>query len=173
MELIRVRDGRVAELWALGAIRQNSRMRLEPMTADRYRTYYEEALAFYAASLEKGGVPRDEAVRRAKEGTDSLLTDGLDTPDHHLLVAWDEDEEVGHVWIKLTGKRAYVYDFGVPEHLRRRGFGRSTMELAEQWCREQGADEVGLHVYAYNAGARSLYEQAGFEETGRLMSKRL
>jgi ribosomal protein S18 acetylase RimI-like enzyme/ketosteroid isomerase-like protein len=173
MELIRVQDGRVAELWGLGTIRQNLGMRLEPMTEARYRTYYQEQLDSYADSIEKSGVPRDEAVRRAADDTARLLTEGLQSPGHHLLVAWNGDEEIGHIWIKLTGKRAYVYDFGVPEHLRRRGYGRSTMELAEQWCRDQGADEIGLHVFAYNVGARSLYEQLGFEETGRLMNKKL
>ncbi|MEV6846457.1 GNAT family N-acetyltransferase [Actinoplanes sp. NPDC051411] len=173
MELIRVRDGRVAELWALGTIRQNLGMRLEPMTEARYQTYYQEQLDSYATSVEKSGVPRDEAVRRSKRDSDRLLTEGRQTPDHHLLVAWDGDEEVGHIWIKLTDRRAYVYDFGVPEHLRRQGYGRATMELAEQWCREQGATEIGLHVFAHNPGARRLYEQLGFQETGRLMDKRL
>ncbi|MFI6072361.1 GNAT family N-acetyltransferase [Actinoplanes sp. NPDC051343] len=149
-------------------------MRLEPMTDDRYRSYYSEQLNSYAVSIEKSGVPREEAVRRAKEGTDALLTRGLRTPGHHLLVAWnDDEEEVGHIWIKLTDNRAYVYDIAVPEHLRRRGFGRSIMELAQQWCRDQGATEIGLHVYAHNPGARSLYEQLGFTETGRLMNKPL
>jgi len=143
------------------------------MTEDRYQTYETEQLEFYAESIEKSGVPHDEAIRRAKEDTGRLLTQGLHTPGHHFLVAWDEDQEVGHLWIKLTGKRAYVYDFGVPPPLRRQGYGRSTMELAEQWCRDHGADEIGLHVFAHNPGARRLYEQLGFRETGRLMDKRL
>jgi GNAT superfamily N-acetyltransferase len=152
-------------------------MRLEPMTEARFPAYSREQTDFYARSIQRGGVPRDEAIREAEESTARLLPQGLRTPGHHLFVALDGDEEVGHIWLKVSDKagvrRAFVYDVGVREDLRRQGYGRTTMQLAEQWCRDHGVTELGLHVFAYNVGARTLYEQLGFAETGRTMNKKL
>jgi GNAT superfamily N-acetyltransferase len=152
-------------------------VRLEPMTEKRYETYRQEATDFYAQSIEGSGVTHDDAVREAEESTDKLLPEGVRTPGHHLFVALDGDEEIGHIWLNVTdkarGRRAYVYDVGVRAEVRRRGYGRLIMQQAELWCRDNGVTEIGLHVYAHNPGARSLYEQLGFAETGRHMDKKL
>ena len=48
-------------------------VRPEPMTEERFRAYREQAVDFYAQSVERTGVPHDEAVRVAVESTDELL----------------------------------------------------------------------------------------------------
>jgi ribosomal protein S18 acetylase RimI-like enzyme len=152
-------------------------VRLEPMTEERYRAYRREATDFYARSIAASGVPEEQAAHEAERSTGKLLPEGLRTPGHHLLVAFDGDDEVGHVWLQVTdersGRHAHIFDFGVREALRRRGYGRSIMRATERWCRADGVTDIGLHVFAHNPGARHLYEQMGFTETGRNMNKRL
>jgi ribosomal protein S18 acetylase RimI-like enzyme len=43
----------------------------------------------------------------------------------------------------------------------------------DRGSRANGAATIGLHVFTHNHGARSLYEQLGYVETGRKMAKRL
>ena len=42
------------------------------------------------------------------------------------------------------------------------GVGRALMERAEQWSRQRGLAFLTLNVFAANARALRLYEQAGF-----------
>jgi GNAT superfamily N-acetyltransferase len=148
-------------------------VRLEPMTEERftpYRAYTEE---FFARSLAEAGTPPEEAAAEAARSTARLLPDGLSTPDHHLWVAWDGETEVGVLWVQIKADRAFGFDFLVHEHLRRQGYGQAMMVAAEQRCRELGALEIGLHVFAHNAGARELYERMGFETRSYNMGKSL
>jgi ribosomal-protein-alanine N-acetyltransferase len=50
---------------------------------------------------------------------------------------------------------------------RRRGIGRALCSAVFDWCRSQGATEVGLEVRASSAPAVALYQQFGFEQVGR------
>jgi ribosomal protein S18 acetylase RimI-like enzyme len=85
--------------------------------------------------------------------------------------------EVGMVGVRLQhrsdGLHAFGFDFRVYSQLRRRGYGRAVMVAVEQICRERNVVSVGLNVFGFNTGARSLYEQMGFEITAIQMSKRL
>lgn len=81
------------------------------------------------------------------------------------------------VWLGITqksdGLHAFGYDFMVPEHLRRSGYGRAIMVAAEKLCKERGVISVGLSVFGFNAGAQALYEQMGFEVSAIKMTKTL
>ncbi|WP_125806804.1 N-acetyltransferase [Actinoplanes sp. ATCC 53533] len=57
--------------------------------------------------------------------------------------------------------------------VRRRGYGRAIMLAAERWCHDNALRSIGLRVFAHNTGARALYEQLGFTETSRNMTKDL
>jgi GNAT superfamily N-acetyltransferase len=164
-------------------------MRLEPMTEERFRSYREEQVRSYAQEIEDSGVPHDDAVLEAEKSTARLLPNGLQTPNHHIFVGLESpdehgpdehgpdehgpEEEVGQIWVRVVGRSAFIFDLGVRADVRRRGYGRQIMRLAEQWCREQGVTEIGLNVFAHNPGARALYEQLGFAETRRIMRKKI
>lgn len=156
----------------------SSTVRLEPMTEAEFRAYREVAEATYADNIVKAGMmPRPEALEKARKDFDTQLPRGVDTPDHELWTAWDDDREVGLLWLHFTemsdGLHAFGYDFLVTADLRRHGYGRAIMTAAEEVCRERGVVEVGLSVFGFNTGARALYEQMGFEVTILQMRKRL
>lgn len=148
------------------------------MTEAQYPAYRQLAEARYAQDIAASGtLPEREAREKAAEDFDRLLPDGIATPGHHLWLAYDGDNEVGMLWLRLEeksdGLHAFGFDFNVREELRRNGYGRAIMLAAEQECRDRGVVSVGLSVFGFNAGARSLYEQMGFEVTVMQMRKRL
>ncbi|MGX6607445.1 GNAT family N-acetyltransferase [Micromonosporaceae bacterium Da 78-11] len=152
-------------------------VRLEPMTEQQYRAYREVAEQSYADSIAESGVARADAVEQAAKSFADLLPEGLGTPDHHLFTVYDGDTDVGILWLRIKpgadGPRAFGFDFEIREQFRRRGYGRAVMVAAEQRCRDLEVAEIGLHVFAHNEGARSLYEQMGYEVTSYNMRKKL
>ena len=148
-------------------------VRLEPMTEEQYRPWRAEAEAHYARSVATSGESAEDAARRAADTYAQLLPDGFATPGNHFWYAYDGDRRVGFLWIKVTREAAFVHNVAVEPDLRRRGYGRAIMLAAERWCRENALTRIGLHVFAHNTGARALYEQLGFAETGRNMAKDL
>lgn len=103
--------------------------------------------------------------------------------DHGLFVAESGGRVAGflHVVVHdtppipiLVPRRLAVVDnLVVRRDLRRAGIGRALMERAEQWAREQGATEIDLTVFEFNAGAIAFYRSLGYETRTRRMSKAL
>ena len=153
-------------------------VRLEPMTEEQYRAYREFADENYARDIaESGAMSYADAVQKSADDFGRLLPKGLATPDHYFWTAYDGQTEVGVLWLRIEqkadGLQAFGFDFRVVPELRRHGYGRAMMVAAEQICRERGVVSIGLNVFGFNAGARSLYEQMGFEVTAIQMKKRL
>ncbi|XVV08815.1 GNAT family N-acetyltransferase [Actinoplanes sp. CA-131856] len=146
-------------------------VRLQPMTEDEYKPWRAGVEAHYARSAGSSGLSAAEAVRAAADTYARLLPGEYATPGHHFWYAYDGDRRVGFLWIKVDRDAAFVYNVAVEADLRRRGYGRAIMLAAERWCLEAGLTRIGLHVFAHNTGARALYEQLGFAETGRNMTK--
>ena len=148
-------------------------VRLEPMTEDEYKPWRAEAETHYAESVAATGLSLEEATRTAADAYARLLPDEFTTPGHHFWHAYDGDRRVGFLWVKVTHDAAFVYNVAVEPDVRRNGYGRAIMLAAERWCHENALTRIGLHVFAHNTGARALYEQLGFTETGRNMAKDL
>lgn len=148
------------------------------MTPERFATYRTGAQRDFATDIVAAGMmPEPEALAKAAADFEALLPGGVDTPDHVLWTAMDGDQEVGILWLGFTeksdGLHAFGYDFMVTEKDRRQGHGRAIMVAAEEVCRARGVVEIGLSVFGFNSGARSLYEQMGFGVTVQQMRKRL
>ena len=153
-------------------------VRLSPMSPAQFVVYRDLAEETYAQDIcASGAMPEPEAREKAEIDFAQLLPDGLDTKDHYFWTAREGDAEVGMVWLGITqksdGLHAFGYDFMVPEHLRRSGYGRAIMVAAEKLCKERGVISVGLSVFGFNAGAQALYEQMGFEVSAIKMTKTL
>ena len=153
-------------------------VRLEPMTEEQYRAYRGFAEQDYARNIaESGAMSYADAVEKSAEDFGRLLPKGLATPDHFLWTGYDGETEVGVLWLRIEAKadglNAFGFDFLVKPELRRHGYGRAMMVAAERICRERGVVSIGLSVFGFNTGARSLYEQMGFEVTAVQMRKRL
>jgi GNAT superfamily N-acetyltransferase len=153
-------------------------VRLEPMTREQYDAFRLTGEDEYAESIrDSGSLPDAEAREQAAADYARLLPDGMDSEGHRFWTAYDGDEAVGLLWLRLkdtsVGVTAFGFDFSVREELRRRGYGRALLQAAEDECRRLGVVTVGLNVFGHNLAARSLYEQMGFEVTSIQMSRRL
>jgi GNAT superfamily N-acetyltransferase len=151
--------------------------RLEPMTQEQYLAFRESTEGDYADQIAKSGVSPVDAAEKAAADYARLLPDGLGSPDQFLFTGYDGAEPVGWIWVQIKpradGLNAYVFDLQVRQEQRRRGYGRAIMQAAEQLCRERGVVSMGLNVFGFNTGARSLYDQLGFEVAAVQMTKRL
>ena len=154
-------------------------IRLEPMdeaTFERWRTA--SILDYAAEKVQAGNWPADEALERATADFAGLLPDGRATPGHEVRSIVDEaGNRVGHAWFvpeeRPFGRVVFIYDIAVDPAHRRKGHARAALGAIEAYAREHGCVGVQLHVFGGNAGARALYQRAGYVETNVTMLKRV
>ncbi len=92
------------------------------------------------------------------------------SPHAAVYVAENDDGIVARLSLARDSHPAspHVADLGlmVAAAYRRRGIGRSLLEQAVEWARENGVEKLELHVFPHNEPAIRLYEQFGFEREG-------
>jgi ribosomal protein S18 acetylase RimI-like enzyme len=125
-----------------------------------------------------GAWPDVEALERSATAFRQLAPDGRATAGHELRsVVDDAGTVVGSVWLAPrdaigTGS-AFIFDIEIAAAHRGRGHGRAALLALEPPARDLGDDAIGLHVFADNEVARSLYRSTGYEETDVTMRKDL
>ncbi len=95
------------------------------------------------------------------------------------LIAWYEDEPVGHFLLRWDGPaddtsgryppRTPYLEAGATKPLyQRRGVGTRMIQEAERLARERDYDQIGLAVgSADNPLAKKLYERMGYQDWGK------
>ena len=153
-------------------------VRFVPFTEADFQAWLVQAIpAFALTNVEDGRWSLAESIVKSQEAHAALLPQGLATPGQFFMHLHDDagDERVGSLWWSEADKggrqEAYVYNIEIDEPARRRGFARAAFAELERVAREHGMDQVGLHVFGHNAGARRLYDSLGFEPTSITMRK--
>jgi ribosomal protein S18 acetylase RimI-like enzyme len=154
------------------------RVRLVPMTAERFGAWSRHSVASFAAQqVAAGSKGASEALAYAEAQLEILLPDGMSTPGHHFWTVRSGDEDVGSLWLRVRvlphETEAYVYDVEVVPAARGQGLGRATMLAAEGQARARGADVVRLNVFGHNAAAIGLYEGLGYTVVRAALTKEL
>jgi ribosomal protein S18 acetylase RimI-like enzyme len=85
--------------------------------------------------------------------------------DGRYLVAWDDDEPVGHAYLRLTDPPE-LQDVEVREAHRRRGVGSALTGAAEREALERGFARLRLEVSVEATGAQALYRKLGYADSG-------
>jgi ribosomal protein S18 acetylase RimI-like enzyme len=89
----------------------------------------------------------------------------LEQGDGSYLVAWEDDEPVGHAHLALTDPPE-LQDVAVrPEH-RRRGIATALAHAAERAVVARGFDRLRLSVSVDNDAALALYRHLGYADVG-------
>ncbi len=97
--------------------------------------------------------------------------DELNSPYAFPLSAFDGSGLlVGYICPMQLLDEGHVMNVAVDPDLRGCGVGRMLVQKVLDDCRQAGASFVSLEVRESNAAARTLYEMAGFEQTGRRKS---
>ena len=153
-------------------------VRFVPFTEADFHAWLLQAIpAFALTNVQDGRWSLAESLVKSQEAHAALLPQGLATPGQFFMHLHDDagGERVGQLWWAESDKggrqEAYVYNIEVDEAARRRGFARAAFAELERVAREHGMDQVGLHVFGHNAGARRLYDELGFEPTSITMRK--
>jgi ribosomal protein S18 acetylase RimI-like enzyme len=93
----------------------------------------------------------------------------LSSPDHHLLIAYEDDRPVGMVsGVETThpdkGTEMFLYELGVDEAARRRGVATALVDALAALARERGCYGMWVGVDTDNAAALATYRRAGAGE---------
>jgi len=103
--------------------------------------------------------------------------------DSKVFIAEDQDESgqahlIGYLvlhptaWEELTGIiQGWIMDVAVLPAWRGKGVGKSLLQAAERYCRDNGIHYLGLAVSTHNVKALNLYQENGFIEERKLMVK--
>lgn len=81
------------------------------------------------------------------------------------LVAWDDNEPVGHAYLALTDPPE-LRDVEVRPEWRRRGIASELTATAEGECLARGFDRLRLEVGVENEPAQALYRTRGYVDVG-------
>ena len=97
---------------------------------------------------------------------DDATTRFLNDPNHHLLVAYEDDRPAGFVsGVELThpdkGTEMFLYELAVDEAFRRRGIGRALAAALAGLARQRGCYGMFVLTDDDNQAAQATYLSAG------------
>lgn len=153
-------------------------VQLIPMKENEFADYVEILIRDYAReNVEAGYWDASDSVEKSRKQTMELLPQGVNTPNHHIFIVRDSDQQVGVVWMRATLdsvlKTGFIFDITIDENQRGKGYGKTAMLLIEEKAKEMDIQQMGLHVFAKNTVARGLYEKLGYETRSLNMTKML
>lgn len=152
---------------------------LVPMTEAEYAEWVSGAVPAYATDkVASGQWSETESLNLARQAFDSLLPQGLKTPDHHLFTIRGHNMlSLGVLWIALQTRAAdriaYVYDVYICPPHRRKGYAAAAFLALEDKAVDLGFSGISLHVFGHNSAAQALYAKLGFITTNINMFKSL
>ncbi|TGD76245.1 GNAT family N-acetyltransferase [Mangrovimicrobium sediminis] len=137
------------------------------------------ATGYAEDNIRSGRWPRENAHDRAMSELKESLPQGIATPDNHFfsILACPDGAIVGHIWCAVrdnVGQRsAFIYDVEIKPEFRRQGYASDAFVAIQERLATMDVQSLGLHVFAFNEGAITLYKKLGFEVTGFNMQKEL
>ncbi len=134
-------------------------------------------------ALHAGALPHIFRVARGRSRSRAYIQSILDNPEAGVFVAEQEGRIAGLIDVRLqetadapilVPRRYAIVDTLVVRHdCQRQGIGQALMARAEQWARERGLSEIGLHVWEFNVGAIAFYERLGYVTLSRRMWRKV
>jgi len=152
-------------------------VKLDIKTPDELAQWLPEMWEHYVSERIKAGEDPDAARTGSEAQMQQLFPDGEPAEGQYVMNVRADEDVVGTLWMGRpfsgAGDSWYVFDIEILKEHRGRGFGRATMEAAEEWTRERGGTRVALNVFGPNLTARSLYDSLGYEVLATSMFKDL
>ena len=146
---------------------------LEPMQQEDFDRLLENEIKNYAADhVRNGNWPEEGSLERSRKKFETLLPDGVHSPNQHIWSLMEEENKIGFLWVQVKQDKAFIYDFVIHEEFRGKGYGKQALAAMDAKLRSMHVKDVGLHVFGDNSTAQELYKKMGFEITGINMRKR-
>ena len=146
---------------------------LDPMQQEDFDRIIENEIRGYAAEhVRNGNWPEEGSLERSRKEFETLLPQGIHTPNQYLWSLMDEDRKIGFLWVEVKNGKAFIYDFLIHEEYRSKGYGKQSLTAMDERLRSMNVNSVSLHVFGDNVTAQELYKKMGFEITGMHMHKK-
>jgi ribosomal protein S18 acetylase RimI-like enzyme len=146
---------------------------LEPMQQEDFDQVIENEIKNYAADhVRNGNWPEEGSLERSRKEFESLLPQGVHTPNQFLWSLMDGDQKAGFLWAEVKENKAFIYDFLIHEEFRGKGYGKQALAAMDEKLQSMNVESVSLHVFGDNTTAQELYKKMGFEITGIHMQKK-
>ena len=144
---------------------------LVPLSPPEYPEFIERQIVEYADEKTRAGHwSAEEATARSREAMRDFLPPRTPPAGHRFYKGVDDTgRRVGWVWLGPPPKELnlqnsqWLYQITVEEFLRGQGYGRALLQAAESLVAADGEDALYLNVFAWNRGAKALYDSAGYE----------
>ncbi len=151
---------------------------LKEMLEEEFESFFKQSVEAYSSDLSiEENILIDEARAAAEKQFAQLLPNKITTPENFFYKIYDNDKSIGHLWFSIRknfGKeRIFICDIFVQESQRGKGFGTFALKWLDSKAQELGFLEIGLHAFAQNTKAQSLYRQLGYKLTSVYMKKNL
>jgi len=131
----------------------------------------------YGDSMHKAGYfPTEaDAHQHALESMRLLWAENSKEKPHYFWSIMNDEKDVGFLWVAENTRfnNAYIYQITIFEEFRRKGLAREALVKLSADLKAKGIDYLSLNVFAYNPGARALYEEVGFQDAAHSMRLRL
>lgn len=147
-------------------------LKLERMSETDFNTVKGKMIADYAKDKVKVGHWSDrDALELSKEALDKILSDGIATPNHYLLNAYENEIKVGFVWMNRFNHEMFVNNTCIFEEFQEKEYELEFIELIEEKANELEVKKINIHSYGYNEKNIAVYKKMGYDITDIYLNK--
>lgn len=153
---------------------------LQKLPESEFMEYKEHLVSrFTVDSVANGDWTEDEAKTVAELQLQSILPEGVATPNHFIFSVFHQklNMTVGNVWIQIqkkgTVRKGILFDLTIFDMFKNKGFDKQTLQVSEEWLKAKQVKSLELSVYSTNPSARNLYLDFGFTDFSYNMVKLL
>ncbi|WP_372712863.1 GNAT family N-acetyltransferase [Ilyobacter sp.] len=150
-------------------------LKLVKMKNEEYDVIKGKLISDYAKEkVRVGHWQEDEAIELSKETLEKILKDGVDTSNHHIMNAYeDEEKKVGFIWFNIFNKSVFVNALCIYDEFKGKDYEIKIVEALEEKSYDYAAKKINLHSFGYNEGAIAAYRKMGYEITDVYMNKKI
>ncbi len=147
-------------------------IRLNEMGQPELKAWLIKMWADYHDELIAAGETPEDAAKNIARNQELLFDGGEPAEGQYIFDVVSDEVTIGTLWLgKRSDQQWYVYDVVVNEEFRGKGFGRLTMQAAEDFAKSQNGTRLALNVFGPNTIARKLYGSMGYNEMAIAMYK--
>ncbi|WP_321329215.1 GNAT family N-acetyltransferase [uncultured Ilyobacter sp.] len=150
-------------------------LKLVKMKQNEYDVIKGKLISDYAKEkVRVGHWQEDEAIELSKETLEKILKDGVDTSNHYLMSAYeDEEKKIGFIWFNIFNKSVFINALCIYDEFKGNDYEIKVVEALEEKSYDYGAKKINLHSFGYNEGAIASYRKMGYEITDVYMNKKI
>lgn len=142
-------------------------VRIEVITPDLARKHRNEITEFYFENVRSNQYREHFGWEEAEEKIGGFISH-LENNECIAFRAFEDEQMIGFIWAYehkfREENRMYISEIRVKESYRRRGLGRTFLQLVEEKAKELGISALYLHAEANNPAANCFYQSLGYAE---------